>query len=198
MARFSSGDAHAARRDEVTELLEWFDLGAIEVASTAATTECLVGRVDAMADIARRVPTEVLLHSAGVPDFEYAGLRADVRAMVEVIGRGVPSSPASDVAVERLLERFRRHPAGPVAVVSVLYQSFDATAWLIGTSIVADAARGRPATTPSCRPCARRRKRRRSARSRSILEPSSNSTLPPPTSSSVPAHTSVPVGEWPR
>lgn len=139
MARFSSGPAHTERRAEVTELLEWFDLGAIEVAATEATSERLVGRIDAMADVARRVPTEVLLHTAGVPDFEHAGLIVEVRAIVEVIGRGEPSSAASDHAVERLLARFRHHPAGAVPVVSTLYQCFDATAWLIGTALVAEA-----------------------------------------------------------
>lgn len=138
MARFSSGPAHAERRAEVAELVEWYDLGAIEVSADVATTERLTGSIDAMVDIARRVPTEVLLHAAGVPAFEHAGLLVDVRAMVAVIGRGEPSSTASDQSVERLLARFRHHPAGAVPVVSTLYQAHDATAWFIGTSLLAE------------------------------------------------------------
>lgn len=138
MARFSSASAHAERRAEVAELVEWYDLGAIEVSADVATTERLAGSIDAMADIARRVPTEVLLHAAGVPAFEHAGLLVDVRAMVAVIGRGEPSSAASDHSVERLLARFRHHPAGAVPVVSMLYQAHDATAWLIGTVLLAE------------------------------------------------------------
>jgi hypothetical protein len=68
---------------------------------------------------------------------------ADVRTVVGVVGRGEPGGPASDRATTRLLDRFRDHPAGGVAAVSVLYQAHDATAALIAAMVVAGQA-GRP------------------------------------------------------
>ncbi len=56
---------------------------------------------------------------------------ADVGRMVAVIFRGEPSSPPDDEAVARVLDRFAGHPAGAVAVASVLYQAHDATAGLV-------------------------------------------------------------------
>jgi hypothetical protein len=52
-----------------------------------------------------------------------------------VIGRGEPSSDASDAAAERIMTRFTGHQAGPVPVASLLYQNYDATAALTAVTI---------------------------------------------------------------
>lgn len=57
--------------------------------------------------------------------------------MVAAIGRGVPSNAGCDLAVSRLLDRFRLHPAGPVPVLSLLYQCHGASAALIAATILA-------------------------------------------------------------
>jgi hypothetical protein len=61
---------------------------------------------------------------------------ADVLAIVQVIGPGRPASVESDAAVDRMLTVCGEHPAGPVPVLSMLYQNFDATAALVTTTLL--------------------------------------------------------------
>jgi hypothetical protein len=108
------------------------------LADTAAarTRARLTGApVDALAEIARVVPTEALAACLDAPDASVA----DVDAVVAVIGRGQPASPNADAAAERLVNRFG------VAGTSLLYQNFDATAALIATRLAAAATGRTPA-----------------------------------------------------
>jgi hypothetical protein len=91
--------------------------------------------VDAVADLADRVPVEVLAGALGVGRHP-VGLVADVRQLAETIGRGAPATAASDAAATRVLAHVEHHPAGPVAAASVLYQAHDAAAALLTTTIV--------------------------------------------------------------
>ncbi|MEM9131678.1 MAG: hypothetical protein AAGE88_05015 [Actinomycetota bacterium] len=96
-------------------------------------------RADAIAD---RVPVRALAIALGCPRSELDEVASQVEAVVAVIGRGEPTTPAADDAADRLLRRFARHPDGPVAAVSLLYQVRDATAALIRTTAAhADATR---------------------------------------------------------
>jgi cytochrome P450 len=142
MARFSSGHTHLDRRTEVVAAIE--ALAPTEVRSSAASQTAMRldgSRLDAVADLAYHVPTEALADAFGIGD-DVEGLTADVRQLVEAIGRGAPSSASSDEAATRLLDRVEHHPAGAVPVASVLYQTYDATAALLTTTIV---SRRRPA-----------------------------------------------------
>jgi cytochrome P450 len=139
MARFSDGEAHGPRRAAVEAALAGLDTDALRAAA---------------ADVARRHPpaavsavtTEVLARAFGAGDDEVAGLVADVGRMVAVIFRGEPSDPVADEAVARVLDRFAGHPAGAVAVASVLYQAHDATAGLVAAML---AGRERGGDRPS-------------------------------------------------
>jgi cytochrome P450 len=124
MARFSDGEAHGPRRAAVVAAIATLDLDAVRAAAADAARRHPPGSASA-------VTTEVLARAFGAGDDEVAGLVADVGRMVAVIFRGEPSDPASDAAVSRVLDRFARHPAGAVAVASVLYQAHDATGGLV-------------------------------------------------------------------
>jgi cytochrome P450 len=138
MARFSAGDAHRDRRAAVEAVVSSLDPAAVGRLAAAATGRRLTGEpVDALADVAFRVPTEALASALGARPADLPGLVADTGRMVAVIGRGEPSRPASDAAVSRILARFADHPAGPVPVASLLHQNHDATAALIAATLVA-------------------------------------------------------------
>ncbi len=136
MARFSTPELHARRRTDAVHAIDHVDLAEVESVAAHRTEGRLAGgRVEAVADIAYAVPTECLAQVLGVAVGEFPSLMNETRLMVEVIGRGRPSSSSSDQAVARILDRFRSHPAGPVAVASMLYQNHDATAALISSTI---------------------------------------------------------------
>lgn len=134
MARFSDGEAHGPRRAAVEAALAGLDPDALRAAAARAAR----GRG---ADEASAVTTEVLARAFGAGQGEVAGLVADVGRMVAVIFRDEPSDRAADAAVARVLDHFAAHPAGPVAVTSVLYQAHDATAGLVA-AVLAGRERG--------------------------------------------------------
>jgi cytochrome P450 len=126
MARFSGPEDHAGRRAAVMSVIEGFDLDQLRQAAAARTA----GWSDDEAG--RHVPVAVLASALGVEDGDLDAVVDDVGRVAEVIGRGEDVTAAADDAAERLLARFADHPdGGAVAVVSVLYQSYDATAALL-------------------------------------------------------------------
>jgi len=136
MARFSHGRPHKKRRRDVVSLIEGFDPSRIEAAARDRTGVLLRGgEIKAVAAFAAVVPTEVLAGAAGVSAGEIESLVDDVERIARVIGRGEPSSDASDAAAERIMTRFTGHQAGPVPVASLLYQNCDATAALTAVTI---------------------------------------------------------------
>lgn len=142
MARFSHGDIHRNRRQAVVSLIEGFNLSQIEALASDVTGARLSGEeIEAVSALAAVVPTEVLAGSLGVPADQTKALIRDVERIVSVIGRGEPSSGASDTAAERIMTRFADHQAGPVPVVSLLYQNYDATAALTAVGIHAHYSR---------------------------------------------------------
>jgi cytochrome P450 len=139
MARFSDGRAHGPRRAAVDAALAGLDPDALRAASADAARRRPAAGASA-------VTTEVLARAFGAGDGDVAGLVADVGRMVAVIFRGEPSGPEADAAVARVLDRFAGHPAGAVAVASVLYQAHDATAGLVAAML---AGRERGGDRPS-------------------------------------------------
>jgi cytochrome P450 len=138
MARFSHGRRHAGRRRAVLAALGRLDLGELQTIAHRRTAARLVtDRVDAI-DLAFTVPTESMALALGVAESDLNEVLTATRAMVMVIGRGEPSSASTDEAVERLLGILAKHPSGPVAAASLLYQNHDATAALTSATIVAD------------------------------------------------------------
>lgn len=85
------------------------------------------------------MPTHTLLEALGEGDTRSACFR-DVSLLAAVIGRGHPSDRSTDDAVDRLNRRFAAHRFGPVAVLSLLYQNYDATAALLIESLDASSS----------------------------------------------------------
>ena len=136
MARFSGPTEHPARRAAVVAAADAIDVRRLADTAAVQTRLRLAGAaVDAVAEIARVVPTKALASSLGAPDTPVA----DVDAVVAVVGRGQPATPAADAAAQRLIGRFG------VEGASLLYQNFDATAALIATRLAAIATGGAPA-----------------------------------------------------
>ena len=156
MARFSTPVAHAPRRERVVAAIDAIDLDEAERTAGAITRARLEHGVSAVDEIAGTVPTATLASLLGLVDQVVGGntdevvdavvdaIIDDVEAIVRVIGRGEPATPASDAAADRLVALGGFRPAGPTAVVSMLYQNFDATTALVRTMVEAHRT-GRPA-----------------------------------------------------
>lgn len=155
MARFSAPDNHGALRTDVEQAIARIDLTTVASRAAQLTIERLHGavadgsRLEVITGIGRPVAVGAIASVLGV-DAELGGVIADVDAVVAVIGRGQPSSAQSDEAVDRLMMRFAVHPDGPVAAISALYQSMDATAALIATRLI-NRSRNEPAAVPIAR-----------------------------------------------
>jgi cytochrome P450 len=145
MARFSHGAEHASRRAAVKSAIDRLDSTDVQQLAYQRTTARLSGSpVELIDGIARIVPTEVLATTLD-PQLGHAiaVLIADVERIVSVIGRGERATRESDGATRRLLARFEGHRSGPVEVISMLCQNFDATKFMIATFVHA-AAQGTP------------------------------------------------------
>jgi len=136
MARFSHASDHKLRRGHVDAAIANLDIAQIAHDSMDRTSQILNGDpLDAVTSIAYVVPTEALAHTLGVAEADLDAARADVRSVVEVIGRGEPTSPEANNAVDRLRDRLEHQPAGSVAAISLLYQNHDATAALLACTL---------------------------------------------------------------
>lgn len=143
MARFSDGVSHAQRRAAVEDVLRGLpalnthahDLAAAWLA--AASTPC-----DAM-ELARVVPVAVLAAAVGIPsaDRDHAVvLTGQLAAGLGALGPGADADSTADSAADELVALVRLHLAcneeWTVALVSVLFQSYAATAALIGMTLL--------------------------------------------------------------
>ena len=142
MARFSDHSAHAERRAAVDVAVALFDAAELELRAAERSRRLLTAAaergdttIDALSDLCFVVPVETLAEALHVGDEETADVRREVLEVARVIGRGHESSPVSDGASTRLLDRFAAAPGGPVAAVSVLYQCHDATA-MYGATLI--------------------------------------------------------------
>jgi cytochrome P450 len=148
MARFSGPEEHPTRRRAVEATIAALDLVTVAAAARAGTARRLgqagsnLLPVEAIAQVARPVAAEAIAAGFGVPDAALDRLVRDVDTVVAVIGRGGPSTVATADATDRLLATFASHPCGAVAAISTLYQSMDATAALVATTLLAGASVG--------------------------------------------------------
>ncbi len=145
MARFSGEADHTHRRAAVELAVRLISDFPFALDAERRTLDVLASgeRVETMADLAFVVPTatlaNALLASSKHQDpLTLGSIRRDVLAVVEVVGRQLGSNDAADDAADRLRDRFHDHPAGPVAPISLLYQNHDATAALLGATIIAN------------------------------------------------------------
>ncbi|NND73543.1 MAG: hypothetical protein HKN44_00905 [Ilumatobacter sp.] len=158
MARFSPPETHSHRRAAVdaaaAELTVYPFAAAARDRSAAILGATDDARFDAIERLGLAVPVEVVALALGVPEPDLVGVRHDVRSIAEVIGRQQRSSPASDHATARLLQRFGGDTPAGVATVSLLYQTHDATAALFGSHLLArrrdEARRSAVAATIRC------------------------------------------------
>ena len=138
VARLSSGPDHARRRDLAVGLLGRLDPGVLRTEARKITSTIIAAAerrpFDAMALVARRVPSLVMARAlgAGDPDLVAAQLPA-------VVGAYLPGSPGNgdaDGCVARLTGLL---PAGPgeqvAARIGLLIQAYAATAGLIGNAV---------------------------------------------------------------
>ena len=148
MARSSDGGQHARRRAALDQLLP--AVGGLQDAAAARTTAALHGRagvVDVMA-LASSVPVTVLASALEVPP-DQVGAVADLVAQVcRVLAPrlGPPADPREgDAGADELVAVLTT--AGPwdgeqvAAVAGLLFQARDATAALIGSTLLADRSR---------------------------------------------------------
>lgn len=141
MARFSAHDRHPPRRALVEAAIRQLDVTGAERLARSITCD-LTRTGSTVDDISVTAPTATLIALLGLPLDSDRAIR-DVEAVVRVIGRGEPADDASDAATDRLLAAA---PAASdaTAIVSLLYQNFDATAALVRNTIVAGSTGGAP------------------------------------------------------
>ena len=145
MARFSDGKQHARRRAALEGLLPAVD--GLQAAAAARTTAALPdhGEVVDVMTLASTVPVTVLAAALGVPE-DQVGAVADLVAQVcrALAPRlGPPVDPREgDVAADELVAVLTT--VGPwddqhvAAAAGMLFQTRDATAALIGSTLLAD------------------------------------------------------------
>lgn len=139
MARFARSDDHAERRHVVVEALGQVNVDAAATYATQVTDRMLDEPVLDAIVISRTAPVVALAAALGlvhVDDLATARrLAGDVDVVAAVVGRGHPPDSNSDAATDRLLALASDHPSGAIAVVSLLYQCFDATSASIATTL---------------------------------------------------------------
>lgn len=144
MARFSDGEDHSRRRAVVQARLA--GLGGLESAAAQRTTRLLRARTapfDVM-PLARTVPVAVLATALGVDESDVERVTGLIAALCDALAPSIEPRPLPDdidrVAAD-LVERLRapgfQNEEHLVAAVSVLFQARDATAALIGATLLA-------------------------------------------------------------
>lgn len=136
-SRFTNGAEHARRRHEVEALLHALDPAALRAQAAARTAAALDGAQDDTLDVisalARRVPLAVLA--------EAIGIHGDVAALVQTAAPAYPPGAAADTerraddAVEQLVAELGGRTDAVVVQLTLLVQTCDATAGLIGNSL---------------------------------------------------------------
>ncbi len=164
MARFSDGPAHGERRRAVESVLSDLPVVAllnhtrdetearlVELAEgwaqdrRGSDAEVPYGRwldsgtmsLDVMPYFARRRPVTSLLQILLPAIDDVDPLVDDVRSLVVAVAAGATPSLDGDEAAERLLGHLGDGPEG-IAAISVLFQTHDATAALIGQALAID------------------------------------------------------------
>ncbi|MEU7938239.1 cytochrome P450 [Microbispora bryophytorum] len=145
VSRFSNGAEHGRRRARVTGMLGALDPVRLRREAFERTGAELAGgaRVDVMARIARRVPVGVLATRLGVPEDRREEVVAAVTAMAAAyhLPPASGAAPAGDAAVGVLAAALgdgeKPEPGLLAAVAGALIQACDATAGLVGNTLLA-------------------------------------------------------------
>ena len=141
MARFTDGPAHAGRRAAVVALVERWAPDALAAAARARTGALLAGTAGAVADgmaLARRVPVTVLAATLGVAEDRLDEVVDLTATLVAAAARGEPDDAGNAAAaVLGGLLADDGDAATATAALSVLFQTHDATAALVGNGLVA-------------------------------------------------------------
>ncbi len=150
--RLREGDEHARRRTATERLLARARPAALRAdaqAATGARLDAAAGRpLDAVADLARRVPVAVLAEHLGLAP---AGGAERIAAAVDRIavawrpGADAAARGAADAAVAALLAPADGPPAERALAIGALVQACDATAGLVGLALRTALRAPRPA-----------------------------------------------------
>lgn len=155
MARFSDGPDHARRRAVLDALLP--PVAGLEAAAADRTTALLDGSVASLLDgsvasfdampVARAVPVAVLATALGVGTSDDDHLSRLIGTLCDALAPATdraPARPGGGAAAARELQAVLAAHGGDaeqvVAVASLLFQARDATAALIGASLLAAGA----------------------------------------------------------
>jgi cytochrome P450 len=139
VSRFSTPDRHPERRAIGVAALAALDPDDLRAAASRLTEELLAGaagRVDVMAELARRVPLEVLAARLGLADPAAAAAAVPAVAAAYHPGAEPAAVARADRAVAALLDQ--SPPAPPEVAanrIGLLVQAADATAGLIGAAV---------------------------------------------------------------
>jgi cytochrome P450 len=142
MARFSDGADHAERRASCRRHLRRIDPADLRRAARALTRERIAGaaRSDVMAAVARHVPVALLAAALGVADTD-AAVQA-TRRLCLALAPPLDAGPIATGDAEHRLPALLDHTADGtddhvVNAVALLFQAMDATAGLIGNTLLA-------------------------------------------------------------
>ena len=151
MARFTDGPSHEQRRAVAIEQLGQLDPAALHTRALALTRSLLAhhGTVDLMTTLARFVPVSVLSSALADPVGPVTGsAHAAVLRLAQAIApeRGRPRGDAETPAhrIAELIEPAAAFDDATVNIVALLFQTIDATAGLIGNSVLTAARLGAP------------------------------------------------------
>ena len=136
--RFSRGPEHTPRRRYVQDAIDRVDPAALRATARRLAEQLLVGAdgdVDPTTAVARQVPVRALADELGLPAVAVTDVATVAR--VYLTGDGEPAELlAADEAVARLVAAVGGGADDQTAaLVSVLVQSYEATAVLIGNSV---------------------------------------------------------------
>lgn len=137
VARFSSGEIHRRRREVVLAELSRVDVAAVR----AAAHERALGQAD-VAAVARTVPVTVLAEALGVPDVPVTAVAAAASVYLTGGAGGAEVQAALDVLVAAFGGVADERTA---ALISLLVQTYAATATLVRAAASTDAETGEAA-----------------------------------------------------
>jgi cytochrome P450 len=149
MARFTDGAGHASRREVANSALQPLDVDQLRVRAAEMTAAILATEpsTDIMATIARAVPVAVLATAVGFAE------SVAVDSAIELARAIAPPRGQTRGDAETALRRICAVNDPAVALtdtdintVALLFQAVDATAGLIGNSVIAAARLGSPST----------------------------------------------------
>ena len=135
-SRFTNGAEHARRRARITNELETLNPTDLRSAAAARTAAALTGPFDVMRSIARQVPTATLAAALGHTDPDDVATAAITTADAYFPGASAAAEAAADRSTAWLVDALAPADLDTiVAHITIMVQSCEATAGLIGTAL---------------------------------------------------------------